>query len=475
MRRGSVVGPLLLIVFGVLFLMHNVRPDFSLLDIIGRSWPYLLIAWGVLRLIEIAILALRRKPLPVSGVSGGEWALIVFICIAGSGAFFASHAIGHWPPESFRVRGIEVFGEPFDYQLEEQRVPAGKAQRVIVENFRGNARIHGADVAEVTVAGRKTVRSLRQEEANEANRMTPLEVVNQGDTILVRTNQDRARVERYVTADLEITVPRGATIEVRGRYGDFDIMDIAGNVDVSSDNAGVRMHNIGGSALVDLRRSDIVRAIDVKGTVELRGRGSNVEMENIGGQVTITGAYSGELQFRNLAMPLRYDGPHAEMRVERLPGELRLTRGHVNGEDLVGPIVLNSRSKDVELSDFTNALELRLDRGDVELRPGRPVSKIDVQTHSGSIQLALPDKAQFVLRATAHRGEVQNEYGEPLEVETEGRGGQITGDIGGGPPVTLTTDRGEIVVRKAFGDFEPPKAPVPPLPRPPSDRATMSL
>ena len=59
-----------------------------------------------------------------------------------------------------------------------------------------------------------------------------------------------------------VTVPRGASIEGRGRSGDFDITDIGGGVVIASDNAGVRLNKIGGGAKVDVKRSDIVRAVD---------------------------------------------------------------------------------------------------------------------------------------------------------------------------------------------------------------------
>ncbi len=53
MRRGSVIGPLILIGLGVLFLFRNLWPDIPLVDLISRFWPFLLIAWGGIRLIEI--------------------------------------------------------------------------------------------------------------------------------------------------------------------------------------------------------------------------------------------------------------------------------------------------------------------------------------------------------------------------------------------------------------------------------------
>ena len=135
-------------------------------------------------------------------------------------------------------------------------------------------------------------------------------------------------------------MPRGATIEAHGRRGDFDITDIAGNIEISSDNAGVRLQNIGGDVRIDLRRSDIVRAISVKGELELKGRGSDVELQGVEGPVTITGTYNGVLQFRNLSKPLRFHGQQTELNIEKLPGQVRMALGDLTASNLIGPVHL---------------------------------------------------------------------------------------------------------------------------------------
>ncbi len=107
-------------------------------------------------------------------------------------------------------------------------------------------------------------------------------------------------------ADLDISVPAGSSIEAHGRYGDFDIQGVNGQCDINSDNAGVRLENIGGNVQIDTRASDTIRAVDVKGNVDLKGRGDDVELQNIGGLVTVNGIYVGEIQLSNLAQPVRW-------------------------------------------------------------------------------------------------------------------------------------------------------------------------
>jgi hypothetical protein len=466
MRRGSVIAPLILIGIGALFLMRNVWPEIAIGELLSRFWPFILIAWGGLRLVEILFWAMTSKPLPRNGISGGEWVLVIFICVLGSAAW-TMHRQNWWFPTS-RLHGLVIdMGESYDYPLAAAEKPCGKNCRVVIEGFRGNARVVGGEGTSVKVSGRKTIRSMQQTTADGANNETPLELIVQGDQILVRTNQDRINDRLRISDDLEITVPANASIEGHGRLGDFDIKDVQGNVEVNSDNAGVRLDNIGGNVRVDLQKSDIIRATGVKGTVDLKGRGHDLDLENITGHVNINGTYVGQVQFRNLAQPVRYEDSNITLNFEKLPGQIHMGLGEFTGENIVGPMRFNARSRDVHISEFTQSLDLTLDRGDIELRPGKNVPKMDVHTRSGDLDLALAPGTKFDLKASTDKGEIHNDYGTPLTVEETGHGATVIGSVGAGPQVRLQTGRGAVTVRKGNADdmkpAPPPEAPTAPV------------
>ena len=471
MKHGSVVGPLILIGIGALFLVNNLNPELSVLGLLSRFWPFLLIGWGALRLLEILFWAARGKPLPVSGISGGEWVLIIFVSCVGSSLFFVNERVT-WPPVQIRMKGVEVFGRAYDFPMEEKSATTGKTPRVIVDNSYGNARIVASDGEQVRVTGRKTVRAYNQEEAGRSAGQVHLELNQTGDTVTVSAVQNDRRDDQFITTDLEITVPRGAVIQGRGRRGDFDITGTSGNVEIDSDSASVRIQSVGGDVRVELRASDIVRATDVKGSVDLKGYGHDVELENVAGQVTVAGNYFGELQFRNIARPVRFEGGiksrTSEFTAAACPGQIRMERGSLIMEGVTGPVVISAKSKDLQLSDITNSLQVRLDRGDIELRPTQtPVPAMDVTTQSGNIELVMPENAKFAIKAVSDRGEVENDFGDELKLTEQGRGATLAGTIGQGPQVTLRSDRGAVRVRKgsaAEGPPPPPKAPRVPLP-----------
>jgi DUF4097 and DUF4098 domain-containing protein YvlB len=443
MRRRSMAGPLVLILIGVLFLWNNIRPDVPVFELISVYWPFFLIAWGVLRLVEVLASAAASKPLP-RGMSGGEVVLVIFICLIGSGFFTATRHGWRFAP-----RSLDILGEQYDYPVTFQ-APAANARTVVFDGMRGNLRITGGDVQEIRITGRKTVRAFRKPDADQANQNTPVEVATEGDRLVVHTNQDRISGDRRITEDLEVTIPRAVNVETRQRSGDLDITDLGGNVDASSDRSDVRLLRIGGNARLELRRSALIRVVAVKGTVELQGRGADVELENIGGPVTINGGYSGTLDFKNLAKPLRFESQNTDLRVEAVPGRINMDLSELSAKNLVGPIWLKTKSKDVKMEDFTQSIEIETERGDIELQPVRvPLAKIEARSRTGKIQLVLPEKAGFQLHATTEHGEALNDFGPPIHQEREGRSASLKGSVGSGASITVSTERGTVTVRKA--------------------------
>jgi DUF4097 and DUF4098 domain-containing protein YvlB len=489
-QRGSIVGPLVLITIGVLFLVRTAWPSFSVFEFLSAYWPYLLILWGGLQLVEISIRATRGLALPSNGISGGGWFLILIISALGF-ISFEVHGPGSWWRHASFNQGMDWFGDAHDFTIPSQTQATHKNPRVVIERFRGSAKISGSDTANITLTGHKTIRAMKDSDARLSDGETPVQIVNDGDTVVIRLNQQKASSKVSVTTDLDLTVPRGATIEASGRSGDFDVSGLDGDVKISSDNAGVRLQDIGGNVAIDTNHGDVVRCTNVRGTVDLKGHSSDVELDKIAGPVTINGSYSGTITLKQLASPLHLDNFGTTVVVQKVNGEITMDRGSFSAEDIVGPAQLSTHATDVEIAGFTDALEVSVDKGDISLRPGKSVlSQMTIRTKSGNVELALPDAAKFELTANTDRGEIENEFGSPLRLESSGKGARLFGAVGTGPALNLTTDRGTITVRKgnnaglqdsrseadaANGD-NPASVPKPPgPPKPPAPPKSLKL
>ncbi|HEX3748056.1 MAG TPA: DUF4097 family beta strand repeat-containing protein [Bryobacteraceae bacterium] len=440
MRHRSLTGPLLLLIVGGLFLWRNLHPETPLFEMLAQYWPFLLIVWGLLRLVEVALWREGR----VAGFSGGEIVLVVLICVAGSIVWAANEHGIH-----IDSRGLNWWGSSYDYPVEATS-PAGNVKRIVFDNPRGAIKVTGGDTTEVAVTGHKSVRAYSRDDADKTNSRTSVEIQTQGDHILIRTNQDHAPDNQQISDDLEVTVPRGVSVEAHGRTGDYEMSELGGDLELSTDRGDVRISKVDGNAKLDIGRSDVVRIVDLNGRLDLQGRGADVELENIGGQVTVNGAYTGNLDFKNLAKPLNFQGArNTELSVAAVPGHITMDLSEFNGTNLVGPIRLVGNSRDIRLDQFTQSLELENQRGDVELTPGHvPVPSIEARTGSGRVELVLPDNASFQLEATAERGDGMNDFGPAIRQESDGKSATLRGKVGEGPTIHITSSRGNITVRK---------------------------
>ncbi|MCU1293910.1 MAG: hypothetical protein JWP08_2760 [Bryobacterales bacterium] len=455
--RGSIGGPLILIALGVLFLIHTFAPEFRIAELLTNDWPYFLILWGVIQLAEIFLRAVRGAPIAPNGISGGSWFLVLLICFAGLGNWEARRQDTWWRRVGLE-HGMEMFGQAHDYSISPIQKTAGKAPRVVIESFRGSAKLVGSDGDTITVNGRKAVRALESGEADRANSQTPVEVLLQGNTVVIRCNQDRAGGHNQITTELDLTLPRGASVEATGRGGDFDVTGLTGDVDLTSENGEMHIQDVGGNVKVETNRSDLVRCTNVKGTVTVRGRGSDVDLSKIAGAVSVHGDYNGTVSLHQIAKAVRVESMRTELGMQRVPGEVTVARGSLEARDVVGPSKISTHSTDVTLNGFSDSLDLAVDKGDVELRPGRlPLSKISVRSRSGNIELALPEKAGFALSASTEHGEIENEFGGALSQRAQGSGAKLDGSIGSGPELSVTTDRGTITVRKSTADEDATK------------------
>jgi DUF4097 and DUF4098 domain-containing protein YvlB len=447
-RPRSITGPLILVAVGVLFLANNLHPDFSPFDLISRYWPFLLIGAGVVGLVEVLFYASRGVIPPPSPLGGGWIFWIVVWCIV-AGVLSDSH---DWRINTFDGSGVSFLGSSYEYDMQPAGAPQIVSQgvtRIVLDNIHGNLSLRGEDTGDVKVAGRKSIRAFNRNNADRANDQSRLDIERQGDILLIRAVQPERTGAIQITDDLDISIPKGLSVEARGRSGDLTIDDIDGNVDVSAGRGDVRLSHIGKDVKIEGSRSGLIKVSDLKGSFNLEGRGTDIQLDNIGGEATINGDYSGTLEFRALARPLRFESSKTEFHVEAVPGSITMDLGDLKMANVSGPVRFSTGTRDIEATDITNGLDLTVDRGDINVTASKaPLPRIDVHSHNGNIVIALPEKAPFELKGSTSQGEVENDFGGPLQTQSSGRSATIQGQTGNGPSITLTTDRGTVSVKR---------------------------
>ena len=446
------MGPLILVGIGVLFLINNLRPDFSPFALFVHYWPFLLIATGVIGLVEVLFHASRGEaniPRPM----GGGWIFWIVIWCVIIGLFNGHNNIRIGPWTDFQNGfGGGIFGSSYEYDLKAasmQQVSLQGVTRILVDNARGNISLRGDASGDVKLTGHKSVRAVSRSEADRAHEQQGVEMRREGDTLVIRTEAPNRAGRITVTTDMELTIPRGLGVAVQGRRGDVTIDDLDGVLDVAATRGDVRVSRIARDIRINGTRTGLVRVSDAKGAVDLQGRGNDLQFENIAGTVSVNGEYSGSLEFRALAKPMRFQSSRTEFHVEAVPGSIEMDLGDLKLTNVTGPVRFSTNTRDIEAVDVTNAIDLTVERGDIQITSSKGgVPKMDVRSRRGDITLSLPDQAAFQLRATTGQGEAGNEYGTPLTAQSKGRGAVIEGKRGTGPEINLETDRGTLSVKK---------------------------
>ena len=344
--------------------------------------------------------------------------------------------------------GISILGSDYEYDVNTGGASQG-ISRIVLDNIHGNLSLKGTDAGDVKVTGHKTVRAFNKSDADRGNEQSQIKVERQGDMLVIRAEEPRSSKMLSISSDLDVVVPKGISVEARGRNGDLSIEDVNGSVDVTNGRGDVRLTNIGKDVKIESTRTGLVKAVGIKGKLELQGRGGEVQLEKIDGPVTINGEYSGTLEFRELAKQLRFTSARSDFRAERVPGTITLDLSELKMHDVIGPVRFQTGSRDIQVTDVTESLELTVDRGDIQITQTKtPLPRMEIHSRNGDLTLAVPEKASFELDGRTGQGEAANDFGSPLENHSEGRSATLKGRVGNGPRITLSTERGSLTVKK---------------------------
>lgn len=425
MRRGqSIFGPLVLILLGLLFLVRNFIADFPFWELVGKYWPLVLVAWGVAKLLDAARRPAGEQARPSVGV--GEFFLALLLVTVGLGA------------SKFHTIDLPIFYSGHNYtQNLRQQVQAGAPLQIDLPH--GDVRIVGSDSTEIVATVNTRIEARSKEAADRTNAELRAELARQGNGYLLRIG-GRERV----STQFEITVPKKTPLRLDVRRGSAEVSGTQGEITGEMDRGDLSLFQIMGNVRVQLRRGSL-EARNISGNVDVDGRGSDVRVSDVTGHAIIRGEFSGTNEYARIAEGVKFSSSRTEMEIQKLPGRLEMTIGSLAISEPGGLVSVHTRNKDIQVDDFSEKLQI-INRGArVELRTTKlPLKDIEVENHSGSIVLAVPEKSEFQIEANARRGDVASPDFE-LDIRDEsakGKVGQAQANI------RLNTSYGTIELRK---------------------------
>jgi DUF4097 and DUF4098 domain-containing protein YvlB len=444
-RPRSIVGPLVLITIGVVFLLRTtgVISFQSFHTWFAHYWPLLLIIWGAAKLLEHLWARQRGEPTPRLGAGG--IVLLVFFILVGMG----TTQTANW---NWRGIGDEMgadsdwgnwFGQHYDF-TDNFAQPLTGGSEIKILSVRGDINVTASDDNQAHVVVRKSVRSDSQESANRLNESTQPKFIQQGNVWLLDLTSGDFERARF---DLDLQLPQQITLSLSTRRGNLSVSQHDGNIDLTTDRGDLSADNVKGSASLHLRRGS-VNVKQITGNVQVDGEVDDGTVSDVSGTLDFNAGYNGNVELSHIGQRLHFKSIRTDLQLAKLDGEISMGHGDLRASSVAGPVKLTTRSNEVHFEDVSGEVEVENRNGLVAIRPKAPLGNIDVSNAHGGIELDLPASAGFRLDAQSTNGNIDvNDFG--INVDNQRRDATARATIGkGGPDIRLRTDRGSIQVRK---------------------------
>jgi DUF4097 and DUF4098 domain-containing protein YvlB len=350
---------------------------------------------------------------------------------------------------------FEWFGHTYNYDDQsEQAFPANASLRV--NSDRGAVNLSISDDNQIHVVVHKRIGAEKQEDADKYNLGTKPEITISDNVVTVNANTQGAG-EHRVTTDMDISIPRKAAVVIVAKRGDVNVMGRDGSVDLTSAHGDVAMSDINGKLNLSLDHSS-ARVSQIAGDVSVEGHANDVSFEDVKGSVRLNGEFLESIKIARVTGTVGFRSSRTDLEFANLKGDLDLDSGDLRASDIVGPVRLITRSKDIRLDGVSGDVRVKDENGTVELRMSK-LGSVDVENRKGDVELYLPEKAAFQIDARARNGEVQSDFNE-LKVDNANDVGTATGSIGSnGPRISVNNEHGTIDIRKGSMNAEVPEAP----------------
>jgi hypothetical protein len=466
-RSSSIFPGLLLVYVGVLLLLHNYR-GLSIGHTLGRWWPLILVVWGAVKLYERTSAA-KSGEAGAARIGGGEVALVIgllaLLGIVAGVEFVREEFPGHLEDQI----GIGGIGDRHEYELDVPGKAVPPDARITIRAGRGNISVRPSDEAQIRISGKKNVRAWSESDADRIAPKVSAEIIPNGDGFEVRPSGPSGGDSR-VSLDMDLTVPKNASVVVRGEKGDVTVSDLSKPLSINTSNGDIEVRDNTGDVTIDSRHGDI-KVSDTKGNVKISGKGGEINVTGASGGLTLDGEYYGPIRADKITKGVRFISSRTDLTLSQLNGHMETGSGNMEIVDAQGNLSLRTNSYDITVENATGKVKVENRNGHIELRsPSVPKEDIELTNSSAAIDVSLPENSNFEILADCHSCDIDSEFSADSLKKTstgndsshlEGRYGS-----GRGPKITLKTSYGSITLRKTSAEH--PTPPAPPRVAPPS-------
>jgi DUF4097 and DUF4098 domain-containing protein YvlB len=403
--------------------------------------------WGVIALVE-HFTALKNG-YQTRHLGGLGIMLLILIVIVGLAAHHSSDVNWEGMRDQMQIDDDlgGMFGSAFTFDdTMEQQFPAKAGLRVVCD--RGAINVTPSDGNTIRVVVHKKLYANNQEDANKYNEGSKPQITVNGTQVLLNGNTNGAG-DHAVQTDMDIFVPRDASVDVASKRGDVSITDRKADVKLTLQKGDITLSDITGGVKMSMDKGSI-RASNVTGDVAIDGRVDNVTLEDIKGAVQLNGDFFNDIRLSKITKTVEFKSARSDISLASVAGDLEISGDSLRATDVNGPMRFVTRSKDIHLEGVTGDLQVENANGDIEIHPANklPVGKMLLTGKHGDITVVLPANAGFQVDATTRKGDITSDF-SPLRNEETNGSSHTTGTIGNGATkLQINADTGDIRINK---------------------------
>jgi len=289
---------------------------------------------------------------------------------------------------------------------------SAKIERVVEKTFTVQPGVHlrvatsGGDIRVETsadpvvkVVAKEHIRAGSEAEADEVLKKLDLTIKQDGNDVIATASYEDGMGFHFgswppVQVEFVVTVPSGASAELKTSGGDVGVGDLAGDVRARTSGGNIRLGSIGGDIDASTSGGNVVLA-EGRGSVKLSTSGGNVAVERV-----------------------------------------------------LGPADLDTSGGDIRVDSVRSTLTARTSGGDVKATFEGPLKgDCTLSTSGGEVKASVGKEAAFQLEASTSGGEV-DAAGITITIDHGGIGrSSLSGQVnGGGPVLKLHSSGGDIKV-----------------------------
>jgi hypothetical protein len=432
-RRPSLLGALLWIGLGLLFLLYNFGIVHDFWSLAGRYWPVLLILLGLGKILEY-FLKKDAVSIRVGEIIGILLLLLIGTALTQSSSLHMGRIIRDMQIDigGTRMSPGQLMGDSHTYS-EEVAFPLESSIPIRVENAYGTVSVTAGNDREIRVNLKKVVyenearaKAIASEihlqggpENLDGSSVTLKPEAEPGSKpgsryFVLRTNRDALSSRNYqFKTDMEILVPKNSQVQVANSYGEVRASQINGTLDLSTINKPLEVRDCTGQFNISTRYAEC-RLTNLKGNLNVDARGK-VYIESIKGDVTVKNEYA-PLEISGVDGKLDVSSTESNLKVEKVTKSVVINaRGtKVQVAALKDSLKIIASHRDVDISDVASQVVIESRYASLNLRDIQG----DIEINSNSDNISADDiRGRFMLKARGSGVRVNGIRG-PLDIQT---------------------------------------------------------